>query len=127
MEFKSVLAARYLRVIAIVALLLGLADAAMLLGVSGGAQSPIAQLGVVGFTVLAVFCIARLFSAVGLWIHASWGAVLLFIATLLELVLYAAGLGDIRIGPVGFAVRLLLLGSVGVLFFLSFRMRRAHD
>ena len=85
MDLKSELAGRYLRIIAIIALLLGLADAARLLGVSTGAQSPITQLGPMGFSYLAAFSIARLFAAVGLWIRASWGAVLLVIATVVEL------------------------------------------
>jgi len=127
MDFKSELAGRYLRIVAIVALLLGLADAARLLGVSSGAESPIAELGAAGFSYLAVFCLARLFAAVGLWIRASWGAVLLVGATLIELGLYLGGVRDIEIGAFGFAVRLLLVGSIAVLYFLNFRMRRAHD
>jgi len=128
MDFKSELAGRYLRIIAIIALLLGLADAARLLGVSTGAQSPLTQLGTVGFAYLACFSIARLFAAVGLWIRASWGAVLLAGATVIELALYFAGVREVRMDAVGFAIRLLLVGGLGVLFFLNFRMRRsAHD
>lgn len=127
MDFKSELAGRYLRIIAIIALLLGLADASRLLGVSSGAVSPIAQLGPTGFAFLAVFCLARLFAAVGLWIRASWGAVLLVGATLIELALYLGGVRDVQMGAFGFALRLLLVGSIAVLFFLSFRLRRAHD
>lgn len=128
MDIKSELAGRYLRIIAIIALLLGLADAARLLGVSTGAQSPLTQLGAVGFAYLAAFSIARLFAAVGLWIRASWGAVLLAGATLIELALYLAGVREVRLDAVGFAIRLLLVGGLGVLFFLNLRMRRqAHD
>ena len=127
MDFKSELAGRYLRIIAIIALLLGLADASRLLGVSSGAISPIAQLGTTGFAFLTVFCLARLFAAVGLWIRASWGAVLLVIATVVELVMYLTGSPDVQIDAIGFAIRLLLVGSIAVLFFLSFRLRRAHD
>lgn len=119
---------RYLRVIAIIALLLGLGDAARLLGVSNGTVSPITQLGAAGFTYLAVFCIARLFAAVGLWIRASWGPVLLAGATLIEVALYLAGVREVRIDAVGFAIRLLILGSLAVLLFLNLRQRRqAHD
>ena len=127
MDFKSELAGRYLRIIAIIALLLGLADASRLLGVSSGAVSPIAQLGPAGFAYLTVFCLARLFAAVGLWIRASWGAVLLVGATVIELALYLFGVRDVQMGAFGFALRLLLVGSIAVLFFLSFRLRRAHD
>lgn len=127
MDLKSELAGRYLRIIAIIALLLGLADAARLLGVSTGAQSPITQLGPMGFSYLAAFSIARLFAAVGLWIRASWGAVLLVIATVVELIMYLTGSPDVQIDAIGFAIRLLLVGSIAVLFFLNFRLRRAHD
>lgn len=127
MDFKSELAGRYLRIVAIIALLLGLSDAARLLGVSSGAQSPITELGAAGFAYLAVFCLARLFAAVGLWIRASWGAVLLGLATSIELLMYLFGNRDVTISAFGFAVRVLLVASVAALLFLSFRMRRAHD
>lgn len=127
MDFQSALAARYLRIVAIIALLLGLVDAARLLGVSSGAQSPITQLGATGFAYLAVFCLARLFAAVGLWIRASWGAVLLGLATTVELLMYLFGNKDVTISAFGFAVRLLLVVSVAALLFLSLRMRRARD
>lgn len=127
MDFKSELAGRYLRIVAIIALLLGLSDASRLLGVSSGAASPITELGATGFAYLAVFCLARLFAAVGLWIRASWGAVLLGLATTIELLMFFFGNRDVTISMVGFGVRLLLLVSVAALLFLSFRMRRAHD
>jgi uncharacterized membrane protein (DUF2068 family) len=127
MDFKSELAGRYLRIVAIIALLLGLSDAARLLGVSSGAQSPITELGAAAFAYLAVFCLARLFAAVGLWIRASWGAVLLGISTTIELLMYLLGHPDVTISMVGFGIRVVLLVSVAVLLFLSFRMRRAHD
>ncbi len=127
MDFKSELAGRYLRIVAIITLLLGLSDASRLLGVSTGASSPIAQLGTAGFAYLGVFCLSRLFAAVGLWIRASWGAVLLGISTSVELAMYVAGSPDVKISVFGFAVRLVLLISVATLFILSLRMRRARD
>ncbi len=129
MDFKSPIAGRYLRVIAIIALLLGLSDAARLLGVTGTAgQSPLATFGVTGFTYLAIFAAARLFAAVGLWIRASWGAVLLVGATGIELVMYLLGSRDVEMSAIGFAVRLVLLVSILLVFALSLRFReRAHD
>ncbi len=126
MDFKSELAGRYLRIVAIIALLLGLSDASRLL-VTSGSVSPITELGATGFAYLTAFCLARLFAAVGLWIRASWGAVLLGIATAIELLMFLFGNRDVTISMVGFGVRLLLLVSVAALLFLSFRMRRAHD
>jgi hypothetical protein len=127
MDFKGEVAGRYVRIVAIIALLLGLADAARLLGVSSGSVSPLATMGPAAFAYLATFCLARLFAAVGLWIRASWGAVLLVGATVVELGLYLFGSPDVRMDALGFAVRLVLLGAISVIFFLSFRMRRAHD
>ena len=127
MAFGDEPTGRYIRIVAIISLLLGLSDAARLLGVWLGDQSPIALLGASGFTWLAVFCIARLFAAVGLWIRASWGAVLLGISTSIELLMYLIGNRDVTISAFGFAVRLVLVASVAVLLFLSFRLRRQHD
>jgi hypothetical protein len=118
---------RYIRIVAIVALMLGLTDAARLLGVTTGGASPLALLGPTGFAYLAIFCLARLFAAVGLWIRSSWGAVLLLGATTAELVLYLAGSPDVQMSAFGFAVRLLLLASLVVIFVLNLRLRRAHD
>ena len=129
MDLKSPIAGRYVRIVAIIALLLGLSDAARLLGVSAAnAASPIATLGVSGFTFLAIFAVARLFAAVGLWIQASWGAVLLIGATGVELFMYVMGAGGIDMPPLGFAVRLVLLVSIVLILVLSLRFReRAHD
>ena len=127
MDFKGEVAGRYIRIVAIIALLLGLADAARLLGVSSGSVSPLATLGTAGFIYLAIFCLARLFAAVGLWIRASWGAVLLVGATAVELGMYLMGNRDVHLDPIGFALRLVLLVAITVVFVLSIRMRRAHD
>jgi len=128
MDFKSPIAGRYVRIVAIIALLLGLNDASRLLGVSTGAQSPIQILGVTGFVWLSVFALAQLFASVGLWIRASWGAVLLVGSTVLELGMYLMGNHDIQMSAIGFAVRLVLLVSIVLVLVLSLRFReRAHD
>lgn len=127
MELKGEIAGRYVRIVAIIALLLGLADAAKLVGVSSGTVSPLATLGPAGFTYLAIFCLARLFAAVGLWIRASWGAALLIGATAAELALYLAGNPDIQMDALGFALRLVLLVAISVVLLLTLRMRRAQD
>src|SRR5215467_14006369 len=128
MDFNSPIGGRYVRIVAIIALLLGLNDASRLLGVSTGSTSPLDILGVAGFTYLAAFSLAQLFAAVGLWIRASWGAVLLVGATVLELGMYLFGNRDIQMSALGFAIRLVLLVSIVLVFVLSLRMRRqAHD
>jgi len=127
MDFKSDIPGRYIRIVAIIALLLGLNDASRLLGVSSGSVSPLAELGTIGFVYLATFALARLFAAVGLWIKASWGAVLLVSATAVELSLYLMGSPDVKMTAFGFAVRLVLLVSIILIFVLGLRQRRARD
>lgn len=127
MELKSVLAGRILRGIALVALLLGLADAARLLGVGSGPASPIATLGLAGFAILGVFSVSRLFAAVGLWIRASWGGVLLLAATVVELAMYVTGNPNLQMDVPGFIIRVLLVGTLVTLYGLSFRLRRSQD
>lgn len=116
----------YIRIVAIISLMLGLNDAARLLGVGMGPVSPVATLGATGFVYLGIFGLARLFAAVGLWIKASWGAVLLVSATTVELGLYLWGSADVRMSALGFAVRLVLLASILVIFVLSIRIERAR-
>jgi hypothetical protein len=130
LEFDSEPIGRYVRIVAIITLLLGLNDAGRLLGVTLGTQSPIEAYGPVGFIYLAVFTLAQLFAAVGLWIKASWGAVLLAAATGSELVMFLLGSKDVQMTVLGFGVRLVLLAAVLAIFVLGFRMRRAaaaHD
>ncbi|MBU1304713.1 MAG: hypothetical protein KKF33_04230 [Alphaproteobacteria bacterium] len=116
----------YIRIVAILCLLLGLSDAARLLGVNLGAVSPLATMGMTGFVYLGIFALARLFAAVGLWIKASWGAALLLGATGVELALYLLGSTDVTMSAVGFALRLVLLVSIVAILGLNLRMRRAH-
>jgi hypothetical protein len=129
MDFKSEPAGRYIRIVAIISLLLGLNDAARLLGVSQGAVSPIATLGMTGFVYLAIFALARLFAAVGLWIRASWGAVMLVGATGVELLMFVLGNKDVHISTFGFGVRLVLLLAILLIFVLGIKWQREglHD
>ena len=127
MDLKGDITGRFVRIIAIVALLVGLGDAARLLGVTTGDASPLALYGPAGFAYLAAFCLSRLFAAVGLWIGASWGAVLLVGATSVELMLFLAGNRDIHLDAIGFGIRLVLVVGVLLMFVMSLRMRRAHD
>lgn len=116
----------YIRVVAILSLLLGLNDAARLLGVNLGATSPITAMGFNAFVLLGLFAMARLFAAVGLWIKASWGAVLLIGATAVEILLYLTGSPDIRMSVIGFGMRLVLLAAIVLIFGLSIRFSRAQ-
>jgi uncharacterized membrane protein (DUF2068 family) len=126
MDFNAQPIGIYIRIVAIISLLLGLNDASRLLGVGLGEVSPVAAMGMTGFIYLAIFALARLFAAVGLWIKASWGAVLLVGATAVELGLYLFGNGDVSMTAFGFALRLVLLVSIVVIFVLSIRLERAR-
>jgi hypothetical protein len=125
LDFTTEPISRYVRIIAIVALLVGLNDAARLLGVSLGTQSPIELYGPKAFIYLAVFTLALLFAAVGLWIRASWGAVLLAAATTVELLLFLFGSKDVEMTVFGFGLRLVLLAAIIAIFVLTWRLRRA--
>jgi len=126
MLFQAPSLALYIRIVAILALFMGLSDAARLLGVGTGANSPLTVMGLSGFIFLTVFSLARLFAAVGLWIKASWGAVLMVAATLVELGLYIVGSPDIRMSAIGFGLRIVLLAAIVLIFGLSLRFRRAQ-
>jgi hypothetical protein len=129
MDFKSEPAGRYIRIVAIISLLLGLNDAARLLGVSQGSVSPIDTIGMTGFVYLSIFCLARLFAAVGLWIKASWGAVMLVGATSVELVMFLLGNKDVQMTTFAFGVRLVLLIAILLIFLLGAKWERegVHD
>lgn len=126
MLFQAPSLGLYIRIVAFLALALGLSDATRLLGVNMGDTSPISAMGFSAFVYLSVFCLARLFSAVGLWLKASWGAVLLISATVLELGLHLAGNPDIRLNIVGVGARVVLLLAILTIFALSIRFRRAQ-
>ena len=126
MLFQAPNLSLYVRIVAVLALILGLSDASRLLGVNLGSQSPITAMGFSAFVFLAIFCLAKLFAAVGLWIKASWGAVLLVGVTALELALYLSGSPDIRMSMLGFGVRVVLLAAIIVIFGLSLRFARAQ-
>jgi uncharacterized membrane protein (DUF2068 family) len=122
--FKSPQLGLYIRIVALLSLLLGLSDAGRLLGISLGATSPLAVLGPTGFVLLGIFSLSRLFAGVGLWLKASWGAVLLISSTAAELALYVAGNPDVRMSAFGFALRVVLLVAIVAIFALSFRFTR---
>lgn len=125
--FKSPQLGLYIRIVALLSLALGLSDAGRLLGVNLGATSPVDVLGPAGFIYLGIFSAARLFAGVGLWLKASWGAVLLVGATVAEMTLYIAGSPDIRMSAFGFAVRIILLAAILIIFALSLRFSRAQS
>jgi len=119
----------YVRSIALVSLLVGLVDAYRMLGVGDGGASPMTALGLTGFAYLGILSLARLFAAVGLWMKASWGGVVLVVSTSWELALFLTGSPDIHIGLLAFGIRVVLLAAVLVMVLMNIRERRAvaHD
>jgi hypothetical protein len=113
------------RVLAIISLVMGLGDAARLLGVWSGAQSPILAFGSTGFALLAVLAAARLFAALGLWLQVQWGAVLLAVALFVELTVYLFGGGLVAMTLLGFIFKLgALLATIGLIAISRFLVRR---
>ena len=125
MDFSQEPIGRYVRILAILVLLLGINDAARLLGVSLGDQSPIALLGVKAYVYLGGFTLALLFAGVGLWIKASWGAVLVIAATGAELVMFLMCNPDMTMNLYSFAFRLVLFAATAVMIVLSVRQHWA--
>jgi|GEM_PF-2103781 len=129
MDIPSLVRENIVRFLALVCLVVGLGDASRLLGVHTGNANPIILMGGGVFVSLAIFTLARLFAAVGLWINASWGGAILIGATLAELVLLASpGFGYV-IPLFDLLVRLALLVSISGL--LANRLykyyRHIHD
>lgn len=113
------------RILAVLSLLIGLGDAAGVLGVGANAVSPYQTLGNIGFTILTVLCIARLFAAVGLWIGMQWGALVLVASLAIELSLHLAGTGWIALSLWGFIFKsTTLLATIGLLGFFQIMARR---
>jgi hypothetical protein len=125
LDFSQEPIGRYVRILAILVLLLGINDAARLLGVSLGEQSPIAVLGIKAYVYLGGFTLALLFAGVGLWIKASWGAVLVVAATGAELGMFLMGNSDMHMNLMSFGFRLVLLAATVVMIVLSLRQRWA--
>lgn len=119
----------YVRMVALVSLLMGLSEAARLLGVGSGDTSPLATLGITGFTYLGILALSRIFAAVGLWMKESWGGLVLVAATGWELALYLLGNRDIQMSLPGFVIRVIVILAVLLIFALNLRLRRAsvHD
>ena len=63
----------------------------------------------------------------GLWIRASWGAVLLLGATTIEVGLFLSGNPNVQMDIPGFILRVLLVAAMAAMLLLSFRLRRAQD
>ncbi len=116
-------------VLALICLLIGLSDAATLVGFSSGAINPVDILGGTGFIALTGFTIARLFAAVGMWIDASWGGVLLVSTAVIELIAIGAGISTAPYSFIGIGVRILLAFAVAYVFIKRrWREREAvHD
>jgi hypothetical protein len=125
MDFRVEPAGFFARVLALASLFMGLGDATRLLGLGAGPTSPIVTLGVIGFLLLAGLSLMRLFAAVGLWIHARWGAVVLAGSLIVEIVLYLAGSAWVSLSLWGFIFKLaVMLATFALLAFAQMAARR---
>lgn len=129
MESKGEITGRVVRVIALCGLLLGLVDAARVTGLWDGSANPILVLGPAGFVYTAAAALTLLFAAVGLWMRASWGAVLLLGALGTQIVLYLIGNPDVSLSMIDFGLRLVVLIGMVLVLLARVRLRRlsAHD
>jgi len=117
------------RVLALVSLLIGLGDAARLVGFDGDPAGPMVRLGATGFALVAIFCLMRLFGAVGLWIHTRWGAVLLASSTGVEVALFLGGGAWVQMSLIDFSFKLVVfLATILLLVFARvLALRQASD
>lgn len=104
------------RIVAGISLFVGLGNAFQAFGVLDSAHNPVEHYGQIGFGVLVVTAMFRLFAAVGLWAYATWGAFLLLAASLIEMLAIFLAFADLGKGPVGLGFStLLLLAGLGLL------------
>lgn len=126
MDLRTEPAGLVARVLAIVSLVMALGDAARLLGVWSGAQSPLVAFGSSGFALLAILAAACLFAALGLWLQVQWGAVLLAVALFVELFVFLFGRGVLALTLYGFIFKLVVLLATIGLIALSWFLARRH-
>jgi len=125
MDFRSEPAGLFARILALISLFMGLGDATRLLGLGSDVVSPIAAMGAMGFVLLSILSLMRLFAAVGLWIHARWGAIVLGGSLLAEIVFYLAGSTWVSLSLWGFIFKLVvMLATFGLLAFVQIAARR---
>ncbi len=106
--------------LALISLILALRDGAVLLGVGSEQSSPIVKFGFSAYILMAAFAIFRLFSSVGMWIGARWGAPLQIIVIIAEFSILFSALINIYIGSIGFSVRLILLFAIIALYIFHY-------
>lgn len=125
MDFRSEPAGLFARILALIGLFMGLGDATRLLGLGSDVASPIAAIGLTGFVLLSILSLMRLFAAVGLWIHARWGAIVLAASLAVEIVFYLAGSAWVSLSLWGFIFKLVvMLATFGLLAFVQIAARR---
>lgn len=114
------------RILALVSLFIGLGDAARLVGFDAEPGiSPMVRLGSTGFALVVIFCLMRLFAAVGLWIQTRWGAVLLAASTGVEVALFLGGSLWLQTGLIDFSFKLVVFVAT-ILLLVFARMLAAR-
>lgn len=125
MDFRSEPAGLFARILALVSLFMGLGDATRLLGLGSDAASPIAEIGLMGFVLLSILSLMRLFAAVGLWIHARWGAIILGTSLAVEMIFSLAGSTWVSLSLWGFIFKLaVMLATFALLAFVQIAAQR---
>lgn len=125
MQLNDKVIYRAARMLAVFSLWLGLVETFSLLGVGNGGANPLVQLGQASFVFNFGFALGLLFAAVGLWLLASWGAVVLLGTTLVQILLALGGNPHVALDAAGLVVRVLMaLAALGLLVWIQLK---AHD
>lgn len=125
MDFRSEPAGFFARILALISLFMGLGDATRLLGLGTDVASPIIAMGLMGFVLLFILGLMRLFAAVGLWLHARWGAVVFAGSLAIELIFALAGSTWVSLSLLGFIFKLaVMLATFSLLAFVQIAARR---
>lgn len=121
--------ARIIRILALANLFNALLDASRLLGIWTPDESPMQAMGQSDFAFLVAFTLARLFAAVGMWIFATWGTILLMLTSVVEIILTVTGVIDLEINAMGWVFRFFVLVGTGFVLAMAFRKWRqsVHD
>ncbi|WP_029040231.1 hypothetical protein [Cucumibacter marinus] len=122
MSLSAAPISRYARIVALVALAHGLIDGARIL--MGSGSGPQLAQNHEAFWTLASFVVIRLIAAVGLWNYAVWGAMLVALANLGEIMFALLRPELVGIGIFGLVLRLLMLSAAILLLAFERHLRR---
>lgn len=111
----------YVRALAVVMMLLGLRQWAMILGVITTKAGPFELISTPWQLATMHFAVVDLVASVGLWMRAAWGNVLWIYAAVSEIALHTVFIGTFRNNPLVVAFHLVTISGFVVLQFIARR------